>query len=43
MSEEMLFSVVAKGKREGHLVLPRLNLKVVQEAIMVVLEFVYRP
>ena len=37
------FSVVAKGKREGHLVLPRLNLKVVQEAIRVVLEVVYRP
>jgi retron-type reverse transcriptase len=37
------FSVVAKRKREGHLVLPRLNLKVVQEAIRVVLEVVYRP
>jgi hypothetical protein len=36
------FSVVAKRKR-GHLVLPRLNLKVVQEAIRVVLEVVYRP
>ncbi|XP_021304929.1 uncharacterized protein LOC8083490 isoform X1 [Sorghum bicolor] len=37
------FSVVAKRKRGGHLVLPRLNLKVVQEAIRVVLEVVYRP
>ncbi|XP_066378085.1 nuclear intron maturase 4, mitochondrial-like [Miscanthus floridulus] len=37
------FSVVAKRKRGGHLVLPRLKLKVVQEAIRVVLEVVYRP
>ncbi|CAD6338964.1 unnamed protein product [Miscanthus lutarioriparius] len=36
------FSVVAKRK-QGHLVLPRLKLKVVQEAIRVVLEVVYRP
>ncbi|CAN6216233.1 unnamed protein product [Urochloa humidicola] len=37
------FSVVAKRRGEGCLVLPRLNLKVVQEAIRVVLEVVYRP
>ncbi|XP_066373734.1 nuclear intron maturase 4, mitochondrial-like [Miscanthus floridulus] len=36
------FSVVAKRKR-GHLVLPGLNLKVVQETIRVVLEVVYWP
>ncbi|XP_062229317.1 nuclear intron maturase 4, mitochondrial-like [Phragmites australis] len=38
------FSVVAKRQgRGGRLVLPRLNLKVVQEAVRVVLEVVYRP
>nr|CAB3470930.1 unnamed protein product [Digitaria exilis] len=37
------FSVVAKRRGEGCLVLPRLNLIVVQEAIRVVLEVVYRP
>ncbi|KAL6873457.1 hypothetical protein ACP4OV_013539 [Aristida adscensionis] len=39
------FSVAAKrrGGGGGRLVLPRLNLKVVQEALRVVLEVVYRP
>ncbi|WVZ79304.1 hypothetical protein U9M48_026900 [Paspalum notatum var. saurae] len=37
------FMVAAKWHGGGRLVLPRLNLKVVQEAIRVVLEVVYRP
>lgn len=37
------FSVAAKRRGGAHLVLPRLNLKVIQEAIRVVLEVVYRP
>ncbi|KAL6603797.1 hypothetical protein ACP70R_044158 [Stipagrostis hirtigluma subsp. patula] len=37
------FSVAAKRGAGGRLVLPRLNLKVVQEALRVVLEVVYRP
>ncbi|XP_047092694.1 nuclear intron maturase 4, mitochondrial-like [Lolium rigidum] len=38
------FSVTATKKRGGErLVLPRLNLKVIQEAVRVVLEVVYRP
>uniref|UniRef100_A0ACD5WB50 Uncharacterized protein n=5 Tax=Avena sativa TaxID=4498 RepID=A0ACD5WB50_AVESA len=38
------FSVTATKKRGGQrLVLPRLNLKVIQEAVRVVLEVVYRP
>ncbi|XP_024312253.1 nuclear intron maturase 4, mitochondrial isoform X3 [Brachypodium distachyon] len=37
------FKVTAKRRGGEHLVLPRLNLKVIQEAVRVVLEVVYRP
>ncbi|KAG6775305.1 hypothetical protein POTOM_018749 [Populus tomentosa] len=37
------FSIATKGARDEILVLPKLKLKVVQEAIRIVLEVVYRP
>ncbi|XP_040381123.1 nuclear intron maturase 4, mitochondrial [Oryza brachyantha] len=38
-----VYSVVSKSREGGRLVLPRLNLRVIQEAVRVVLEVVYRP
>ncbi|XP_050236370.1 nuclear intron maturase 4, mitochondrial [Mercurialis annua] len=37
------FSISTKGESKGTLVLPKLNLKVIQEAIRIVLEVVYKP
>ncbi|EEC81029.1 hypothetical protein OsI_23810 [Oryza sativa Indica Group] len=38
-----VYAVVAKRRDGGRLVLPRLNLRIIQEAVRVVLEVVYRP
>uniref|UniRef100_A0A0E0HTV1 Domain X domain-containing protein n=1 Tax=Oryza nivara TaxID=4536 RepID=A0A0E0HTV1_ORYNI len=38
-----VYAVVAKRREGGRLVLPRLNLRIIQEAVRVVLEVVYRP
>ncbi|KAG8075206.1 hypothetical protein GUJ93_ZPchr0006g43269 [Zizania palustris] len=38
-----VYAVIAKRREGGRLVLPRLNLRIIQEAVRLVLEVVYRP